>query len=202
MRAPDRSDTALTALRCATAERHASIEQVLPLGEQRLCLASYREILAAFLGFYRPLEAALAREAQRVPGAVPLDGRFKVPWLQSDLQALQGSDPELAAVPECSDVPIVDSAYRALGCLYVVEGATLGGQVISRLVKKPLGLVPGKGATFFAGYGANTGAMWRSFVARLEAETPPYQDIVTAAADTFDRFEAWLRARGGPAWGT
>jgi heme oxygenase len=199
-RPPDRSATALAALREATRERHASIEHALPLVEPGLRIGSYRRILQAFLGFYRPLEAGLAQLAQRVPGAISLEGRCKVPWLQDDLQALGVPESELASIPECPDVPVIDCAPRALGCMYVLEGATLGGQLISLRLEEHLGLAPGTGATFFAGYGGNTGARWRSFVATLDAESPPYQKAIAAAEETFDRFEAWLRTRGAPAW--
>jgi heme oxygenase len=198
-RPADRS-AALAALREATREQHASIEHVLPLMQPGLRIGSYRRILEAFLGFYAPLEAALAQLARRVPGAISLEGRFKVPWLQDDLRALSVPESELAAIPECRDVPVIDSTPRALGCMYVLEGATLGGQLIAPRLKEYLGLAPGKGATFFAGYGASTGAMWRSFVATLDGESPPHQATVSAAAETFDRFEAWLRARGAPTW--
>jgi heme oxygenase len=50
----------------------------------------------------------------------------------------------------------------AVGCLYVLEGATLGGQFISRHLAT-LGIGPANGGLFFHGYGAKTGEMWKSF---------------------------------------
>jgi heme oxygenase (biliverdin-IX-beta and delta-forming) len=189
-------------LRIETSEWHASIECALPLGEQRLPIDSYRRILKAFLGFYDPFETQLNRLALRIPNAIPVQGRYKVPWLRSDLRALGLCEGELAAIPRCPYLPSMECPTTALGCMYVTEGATLGGQVISRRLKEHLGLEPGNGASFFAGYGLSTGAMWRSFVARLDAELPPYQRFIAAAAETFDCFARWLRARGAPAWTT
>ncbi len=189
-------------LRLETRERHVSIERALPLGEQRLQIDSYRRILKAFLGFYEPFETQLNRLASRLPNVIPVQGRYKVPLLRGDLRALGLCEGELAAIPRCPCLPSIACPTTALGCMYVAEGATLGGQVISRRLKEHLGLEPGNGASFFAGYGVNTGAMWRSFVARLDAELPPYQGFVAAAAETFDCFARWLRARGAPAWKT
>src|SRR6185437_6683163 len=46
-------------LKEATAPLHDSVERALPLAAPGLTLDAYRRILAAFLGFYVPLEAAL-----------------------------------------------------------------------------------------------------------------------------------------------
>jgi heme oxygenase len=85
----------------------------------------------------------------------------------------------------------------ALGCLYVLEGATLGGQLIGRQVQRQLGLRSEHGCAFFAGYGADqTGPMWKAFSEAVDAygsAQPAAQGaIVAAACDTFLRFEHWI----------
>jgi len=82
----------------------------------------------------------------------------------------------------------------ALGTLYVTEGATLGGQLISRQLERHLGLCDGRGYAFFQSYGSGIGVMWRRFLAELRRhDTPEMRPaIIAGAIDTFATFEHWL----------
>ena len=53
---------------------------------------------------------------------------------------------------------------QSLGCAYVLEGATLGGVVLSRHFGRRFGLSTGKGASFLYGDGGDTAAKWVTFV--------------------------------------
>ena len=93
-------------------------------------------------------------------------------------------------------MPAPGSVAEAFGCLYVLEGATLGGQVISRHLARELSLSPANGAAFFNGYGPETGPRWTAFLALLEAHAgqPEQQaSVVEAARQTFLLLEQWLR---------
>ena len=82
-----------------------------------------------------------------------------------------------------------------MGCLYVLEGASLGGQVITRLVQDRLGIGPEDGGAFFYGYGNGTAARWESFRAYLEAYAEEHERqkaIIGAARATFKALGAWL----------
>jgi heme oxygenase len=80
------------------------------------------------------------------------------------------------------------------GGLYVTEGATLGGQIISRQLEQMLGLSARRGAAFFTSYGLQVGSMWRSFCATLQAHTPAEKEdlVVDAAKQTFVCMHQWL----------
>ena len=81
---------------------------------------------------------------------------------------------------------------KAFGTLYVMEGATLGGQVINRHLKEHLGLTPENGGVFFNGYGQMTGPMWKAFGASIEAfaaSANADDEIVAAAKDAFTSFK-------------
>ena len=186
-------------LRDATRPHHASIERALPLASLGLTLDAYRSVLGVFLGFYGPLEAGLIRVAAK-RGDLDLRGREKVPQLRDDLRMLGVSEAGLAAIPTCPAVPQIDAVPRALGCMYVLEGATLGGRIIARDLERRLAIDQGAGGAFLHGYGTETGAMWRSFVARLNRQPPPYDGVLAAAVETFEHFERWLIAQGAPAW--
>ena len=182
-------------LRAATRSVHQRLEATLPLTDPGLSIDAYRVIVEAFHGFYVPLEDLLAKMAAISP-AVPIDGRQKLGRLRSDLRALGASDAGVDALPLCPAVPALTTPGRALGCLYVVEGATLGGRVIVRKLRDHLGLGPTTGAAFFDGYGVETGAMWTSFCTQVDASPWPRAETLAAAVETFVALERWLGARG------
>lgn len=186
----------LDSLRQRTRPHHERAERTLAIMDAGLERAAYRETLAALHGFYLPMEARLAA----VP-ALPLDlaPRRKAALLARDLRALGLGDAAIAALPRCPALPAPTSAGEALGCLYVLEGATLGGQVISRHLARTLGIGATTGAAFFGSYGARVGPMWQAFRATLVEHAARHGDdeaIVAAAGATFDAFTDWLeRAR-------
>jgi heme oxygenase (biliverdin-IX-beta and delta-forming) len=186
-------------LREATVAHHASIERTLSFANLSHTIPVYRRVLGAFLGFYELLEGRLQRMATS-SGDVDLMGREKVPLLRRDLRMLGASEEGLAALPRCPATPLIDGVPRALGCMYVLEGATLGGQIIARHLKAHLGIDERSGGSFFFAYGAEMGTMWHAFVARLNRQPSPFDSILAAATETFERLEAWLVAQGAPTW--
>lgn len=189
-------ETILVRLKAETKAEHDAIERVLDLTSEALTLAAYRERLERLYGFHRPVEARL----EAVPG-VDLHARRKHPLLLDDLRALGTDDPE--RLPVCAELPPLAGPADRFGCLYVLEGATLGGRVITRHVARTLGVTPARGGRFFHGYGARTGAMWQEFGGALAAfaEAPASHDrIVAAAVATFRTLRTFCEARGeGPA---
>jgi heme oxygenase (biliverdin-IX-beta and delta-forming) len=188
----------LDALRRATAAAHGRLEARLPVGRSNQTIATYRATLEALYGIYLPLEARLGVHAESL---APLrwEPRRKVHLLRADLVTLGVTAAQIDALPQCSQVPAVPDAPAALGCLYVVEGATLGGRVLSRRLR-PLGISPRRGGRFFHGYGEETGPMWVEFVERLQASRGErYEDeearTVQSAVELFDALEVWLRDR-------
>jgi heme oxygenase len=177
----------LARLKAETRAEHDAIERILDLTRDGLTLAEYRGWLERLYGFYRPLEARLPD----VPG-LDLGARRKTPLLQADLAALGVDDP--AKLPECTELPPLRTADERFGCAYVLEGATLGGQVISRHLRRTLTVTPERGGRFFHGYGPRTGEMWQAFRAAAAAfvRTTEAQDrSVAAALATFRTLRRW-----------
>lgn len=185
----------LPRLKRETWPQHVTIERQIDL--KRVCgsRTAYAGHLARLYGFYQPLEAALW-DAEAVRKAGLGNERSKTPLLLRDLRTL-GVD--MRVLPLCRALPPHDDA-QALGCLYVLEGASLGGQVITRLVQERLGIGPDDGGAFFYGYGGETAAMWESFRASLEgyAQNPERQEaIIGSARATFDSLGSWLGVEKG-----
>jgi heme oxygenase len=193
------SGAILARLRRETAEQHARVEAMLPLLDAGLTRDAYRRVLAAFYGYHRPLEPAL----WSAPGLDALGlraaERRKVPLLERDLRALGLDAAALSVLPDCARLPDVGTLPRAVGCLYVLEGATLGGRVIERRLARTLGVDAARGGAFFASYGERVGPMWvayRAAAARYAEEGGDENAVVAAAVETFASLARWLEQRG------
>lgn len=185
----------LAHLKERTRPHHERVEQRLPVLRDDLAAGEYRDLLARFHGFYAPLEARLCAVRGWDGVAVRPADRLKTPLLRRDLAVL-GVNAD--ALPPCPALPDVDTLARALGAMYVLEGSTLGGRLIERHLARVLGLSPARGCAFFASYGDRVGPMWKAFGAAVTAYAAAHpgdeDEMVDAAAQTFDRLDAWLAA--------
>jgi len=78
--------------------------------------------------------------------------------------------------------------HLAAGALYVLEGSTLGGQIIVKHLQKtmPPGFV---NSAYFSGYQHRTGSMWKQFLQQLTAlpqSSHEEQQIIKGAITTFN----------------
>lgn len=166
----------------------------MPFFSSRLDRSLYQRLIQAYYGFYQPLEAALA-SSPWLPAGLDLAERRKLPALLCDLQAL-GDDAQVRArLPLCQCLPVIDSEAACLGVLYVVEGATLGGQVLRREMHARLGLDEHNGGAFLDVYGRDTGRHWKAFLSLLALQPldSAFQRAAALAAEsTFSCFEQWL----------
>jgi heme oxygenase len=178
-------------LKEGTAAQHEAVERRVDLANRLSNPSAYVGLLGCFYGFYLPLETALGRVTGYETVGLHFDERRKTPSLVTDLGALGHTPDEF---PLC-DAPVFATLGEALGALYIVEGATLGGQYITKAVESRLGFTPKCGCAFFASYGNRVGAMWNAFRESLVAyaTTPEREaEIVITATDTFNALDVWL----------
>lgn len=185
----------LTDLRQATASAHRALEARLPFLQPDFSRPRYTGLLKAYHGFYLPLEQALC--ALPLPAALEYQQRQKTSALAADLSALGVTHEQIRQLPQCAELPPTDDAASAFGVLYVLEGATLGGQVLLRAVRTSLQIGADSGASFLDVYGTATGPRWRTFLDLLAGITQPdaRQRCTQAACATFALFQAWLDSR-------
>jgi heme oxygenase len=185
-------------LRSSTSEVHLELERHLALSCEDLSMIRYRRIIALFYGFYQPMEAGLDRLRLLAPHrAFPLRARTEL--LKRDLLALGWGERAIAEIPTCADLPDLRTAEHFAGCLYVLEGASLGGQVIIRHLRGRLEFPDHGGTAFFAGDGASTAARWKCVMKWLEHVSHSglgAQQIVTSACETFRALANWARSQG------
>ena len=157
------SETALSELRLTTRAEHERIERILRLTEP-MSMERYGTIVCGFHAFLRVWEP-------RIQAALPerLQGWFRtrrrggftsadVEWLRS----VAGLDLQEPSAHAAAALPLDDLA-QVLGALYVVEGSSLGGRVIAPQLQRTLGVAQGRGASYFHGFGGESGAMWANF---------------------------------------
>lgn len=114
--------------------------------------------------------------------------RTKSHFIDADLKALGKDKTETHSRPITRNLKEISTGF-ALGIMYVVEGSSLGGRVILKNITAVLGHDGEKGATYFAGYGGQTGSTWRTFLSALteyESENNAGDEIIAGANYTFD----------------
>ena len=180
-------------LKRETAPLHAELDaMVAPMLSE---WTRYQVLLAGLRDSYVVIERELARHAVPLARAgYDLTDRTKLTWLEEDLASLRAPEPTVVE----AHYSLVD-ASAAFGAVYVVEGATLGGQVIARQVMPALS--GERGCRFFTGYGTDTGVRWRETREAIMAYFASTDDLdagnatIAGARTTFSLIAAALRAR-------
>ncbi|MDW8205059.1 MAG: biliverdin-producing heme oxygenase [Cytophagales bacterium] len=186
-------------LKAFTAAHHDKIEQhalTRAIVEGTITRESYVLLLSKFYGFYAACEPPLEQTTFWQQAGFDIKNRRKTPSLRQDLQFFN-IDP--ASLPMCTDLPPLQTDAQRLGFLYVVEGATLGGQVLSRALATKFGFTARQGAAYFNSYGVeNIGAMWKQVQALLTDFASKHleleSELLQAALLTFQKLDTWLNA--------
>jgi heme oxygenase len=155
-------------LRGRTAALHQQLEE-LPLSKslmsENISLSTYGWYLSCMKEVMKAFDnQILPQIASQIPQA---SDRPKYDAIEADLNHLAGNGVQIQAASPLQ-MPAMPNDAFAWGMAYVIEGSTLGGRVILKHITPKLGVTEELGARFFAGYGAGTGPMWKSF---LEAMT-------------------------------
>lgn len=185
--------TIMERLKEETRTAHEQLEALtLPLIEAAVDEVQYARLLRIFYGFFQPLEQRIHAlvDDRLVPD---IGERRQSTALLDDLRTIREEDQDLRQAPP---MPFISTVAAAMGALYVLEGSTLGGRVISRMLTRQLDRQPEDGITFFNGYGKDTGEKWTTFTSSLNdyANRHPEETntIVAAANETFTAFRHWI----------
>ncbi|SDG86607.1 heme oxygenase [Dyadobacter soli] len=184
-------------LRQETAESHQRLEDN-PLSKAILTLSAsvhdYQTYLAALFG------VTIACEDQVFPAIshiiTDLSERYKSRLIIDDLLATGLTEADIDALPVYRFE--FSSLAEALGIMYVLEGSTLGGKILYRHIHEVLGLTPENGASYFWGYGTQTGNLWKSFISSLTQFVDEHEErdeVIGSAKKTFTIIDNWLSHR-------
>lgn len=179
-----------TILKEQTFEAHRALENILiPHLKAIKTTEDYVKILKWFYHFYAPLEKQIL---DNLPSELIADylQRRKSELLVNDIQSLTGEVYSPSSFH--TSARSVNNVAEALGVMYVLEGSTLGGNVISKLIMKSLSTSNKANLTFFIGYGNETFAMWEKFKTILNSyplDNVQKGIVVNSANQTFVNFK-------------
>ena len=147
-------------------------------------LAVYRVLLKQFHAYIMPCEATILSSSW----SSLLEGRNKTSQLNKDLIDLGTS-----GITKCPVLPPLITREQIIGYLYVIEGATLGGQIIAKILEDKLGLTARYGARYFNSYGPNTMTMWVEFCHLLNQVKAPHEhQVIVSASMTYAALIDWF----------
>lgn len=166
-----------------TALAHATTEKALIVHIKNIhTVDDYAALLTCMHKFYKPMEQHFDQLV--APLLTDYNSRRKADRLEQDLTALGKSIPQ----QQWHSLPVMQSPTQALACSYVLEGSTLGGAVIKKIIQSQCPAIPATAFSFFGGYGEANKTMWMQFVDQFNKHitTPEQvQEAVVAANDCF-----------------
>ena len=143
-------------LRAATRQQHRRLEERFDAIELLSDASRRSQTIRRYASFHLPADAALGRALGHIP-ALEMARRSRGDLLLPH-----------AAGWAWMDFPEPSCVAEALGMLYVVEGATLGGNVILKRLRDNGAVRPE--FAFLHPYGSQSGRMWKRFLGAAEAE--------------------------------
>lgn len=174
------------ALRKQTQDAHKRAETARGmkiLMSPSLTAQDYLGILTTWLNWHYKNEPFIFAALEDFAPA-DINKRTKIPLLETDLKhANIPVEAKNLATPKLT----LQNKYQALGALYVLEGSTLGGQIILKQLRQKLdSRLP---HYFYTGYGEATYQQWHIFLAHLATcplNTLQRQQVIDGANKTFD----------------
>ncbi|AZA58400.1 biliverdin-producing heme oxygenase [Chryseobacterium shandongense] len=162
-----------------TASYHDAAEKLFnsaKIFNKTFTLEDYKKIIHTNYLMLLHSEDKIFEELKDYSEKLKLSDRKKLPLIEKDLKSLllekSVADHELELI----------SQHEALGAMYVIEGSTLGGNVIAKQLSKTEGF-DGVTFNFFGCYHENTGAMWKNFKETIDAEVheKKYDEVLSGA---------------------
>lgn len=177
-------------LKKETFHAHTESEKILtPKLASITSYEDYASVLKMFYGYFSPVEALIKFYISK-DVLNDIDERRNSLFILRDLKAINHSTD---ALPVCNDLPKIKSSLEALGTMYVLEGSTLGGRMISKMLTKNASVVFNEyNLNFFNGNKEDTGYKWTYFLSVLDKYGEHADVIVASANETFKCLTKWM----------
>ena len=166
----------------------------------RTTVERYQAVIEKFYGFYRPLEPTLIAAAAEAGCPSQYQRPIRTIWLEQDLQGLGYSMAAVESLACHRGFARLSKSGWLAGCLYVVEGSTLGSKAIMSALSKHMNLEVLHSTNFFRGFGEQTIPRWQSTCSLIgDMCDSPEQVIVASesARTTFLALTEWLNEIAG-----
>ncbi len=181
-------------LKTETAQQHVALERlVIPTIKSIKSFDDYKRLLQLFYGYYQPVETAIDNHIN-ILDLPDYAERRKAILIKQDLESIKETAFNL---PLCNDLPTITNMSEALGAMYVLEGSTLGGKFIGKMIAKQLDVNNNDSIQFFSAYGDEVEEKWYSFKNHIDLYTSNAdvsKQVISAANDTFLKFKEWIVA--------
>lgn len=179
-------------LRTQTAEYHKELESLMFVNEimnNSLSIDDYKKLLTINYIIHQKLENKLANMLDADLGEkLDMKNRLKLSALEKDLVYWKIDSLSLPGLNFDLYIPEKNNA-EVLGALYVLEGATLGGNVIKKhILANPKFENEEGGLNYYGVYGEELGSKWKTFVSTLNESVleADYERCVNSANQTFN----------------
>ncbi|MEI7430714.1 MAG: biliverdin-producing heme oxygenase [Betaproteobacteria bacterium] len=176
----------------ATRHGHARVGRhalLAPLMKHDLSIIQYGNALAALHGIYARLETNIVSSLEQHEILFDYQSRLKLPALEHDLAVL-----ERVAFPCETKFCTPKNIGELIAVLYIVEGATQGGKVITQILRQNFrDHLP---MHFFSSYGELSMQKWSDFMFFAETTCPEseYNTAANTASALFDSIKIHLDA--------
>ncbi|WP_421939745.1 biliverdin-producing heme oxygenase [Pedobacter sp.] len=178
-------------LRKETANKHQELESLMFVNEimnHSLSIEDYKTLLTINYIIHQKLENLLANMLDAdLAGQLEMKSRFKLAALEQDLNYWQIDNLSLPGLDFELFIPQKNNA-AVLGALYVLEGATLGGNVIKKhIMANPAFKGHEAGLNYYGVYGNELSTKWKAFVSLLNESVSEadYKSCIESANSTF-----------------
>lgn len=168
-----------------TAPFHAELEKApvaIALADGSISRKNYAIYLTKLVAIHQTLEPILIGMSEWEHYGINPALRTRVNLLKADLAALEEEIPHSESV---AFIDIPRNFETAVGMMYVLEGSTMGGQILSRKLSHMIGTDGVPCTRYFHAYGENTMPLWGEFcqfLDRFESEYPLLSDHVILGA--------------------
>lgn len=185
----------LKKVRSTTRPWHDRMEEVAlssKIGDGTLSLHEYKSIILGHYVFHQSAEEMLLQSGTlHNVESLSVDERMKSQSLANDIDQLGIRPYTFAYRPRIS----VDTVPQALGVMYVMEGATLGGTVIGKALQDNPDIANSGAMDYYGCYGSLTGSRWKQFKEIVVREICTENDqsiFIEAAESTFKEYAACM----------
>ena len=121
-------------LKIETHKSHIDVEKlIIPRIKKLDAKRSYTSLLKIFYGYFKPIEDKLDAivDNELLPDYAE---RRKASAILEDIEFVNRETCETV----WKDLPEIETSEQALGALYVMEGSTLGGTILTKLVTEKM----------------------------------------------------------------
>lgn len=163
-----------------TADYHDAAEKLFnseKIFNKTFTLEDYKKIIHTnYLMLLHSEDKIFSRLSDKYSEKLQLNDRKKLSLIEKDIESLSLKNQTVSYDLE------FDNEHEAFGAMYVIEGSTLGGNVIAKQLSKTEGFDE-VSFNFFGCYQERTGAMWKNFKEVLDTEIAEesYNEVLSGA---------------------